>query len=167
MDPKKEPGAKHVIKQLKFGTDTWTKANGTQKIVDYIVLEYAEGGELFDFVADTGRLDENMTRYYFKQLLDGLEFIHNRGFCHRDLKPENLLLDAHGNLKIADFGYAAPAKGKDSQGNLRTQCGTVSYMAPEILYGQKYKGTQVDVFCAGSMLFIMFAASPAFLHACP
>ena len=145
----------------------WTKANGSQKKVDYIVLEYAEGGELFDFIADTGKLDEKMTRYYFKQLLDGLEFVHNRGFCHRDLKPENLLLDSHGNLKIADFGFAAPAKGTDNQGNLRTQCGTVSYMAPEILLRRPYKGPQVDVFSAGSMLFIMFSACPAFEHAAP
>ena len=133
--------------------------------MDYLILEYAEGGELFDFIADTGKLDQNMTRYYFKQLLDGLEFIHNRGFVHRDLKPENLLLDSKGNLKIADFGYAAVTTGTDNKGNLKTKCGTVSYMAPEVLYNLKYKGTPADVFCAGSMLFIMFAACPAFEHA--
>ena len=106
------PGSKYVTRQLDYGLDSCTNSRGEKRKVFYIVLEYAAGGELFDFLANTGRLDENWCRYYFKQLMEGLDFIHKRGFVHRDLKPENLMLDSEGNLKIADFGFSAPVEGK-------------------------------------------------------
>lgn len=62
------------------------------------------------------------------------------GVAHRDLKPENLLLDKKYNLKIADFGFAAPVQGKDNSGTLKTRCGTMNYMAPEIHLNQPYSG---------------------------
>lgn len=101
-------------------------------MVSYIVLELALGGELFDFVANSGRFEEPAARYYFKQFLEGLDYVHQKGFTHRDLKPENLLLDHQFTLKIADFGFAAPVEGKDGSGNLTTKLGTLNYMAPEI-----------------------------------
>jgi len=100
-------------------------------------------------------------------MLHGLDFIHQKGFCHRDLKPENLLLSANGGLKLADFGFAAPVSGKDGYGNLMTFLGTISYMAPEILFKQLYKGRSVDVFAAGAMLFIMLTGCPPFEIAAP
>jgi len=66
---------------------------GKKRLVDYIVLELAAGGELFDFIALSGAFDEPTARYYFKQFMEGLAFCHENGICHRDLKPENLLLD--------------------------------------------------------------------------
>ena len=77
------------------------------KTVNFIVLELIGGGELFDFVALGGRLTEAQARYYYRQLLGGLDYMHKKGFAHRDLKPENLMLDKAFNLKIADFGFAA------------------------------------------------------------
>ena len=76
--------------------------------VFYVVLEIASGGEVFDFIANTGRFQERVARYFFKQLLEGLDHVHMNGHAHRDLKPENLLMDKDFNLKIADFGFAAP-----------------------------------------------------------
>lgn len=82
--------------------------------------------------------------------------MHNAGVCHRDLKPENLMLDANYNLKVADFGFAAPISGRDGKsGKLHTQLGTASYMAPEIHLGKPYEGGAVDVLATGIILFVM------------
>eukprot|EP01032_Pedospumella_encystans_P033552 gene33552-37920_t len=69
----------------------------------FIVLELVTGGELFDKIVQVGKLSEEQARFYFQQLVEGVEYCHKLGVCHRDLKPENLLLDEHGNLKISDF----------------------------------------------------------------
>ena len=104
----------------------------------FIVIELVTGGELFDKIVSAGRLDEDKARFYFRQLVDGVEYCHNKGVCHRDLKPENLLLDENGMLKISDFGLSALYDG-DADGNnsrsqlLHTTCGTPNYVAPEVL----------------------------------
>jgi serine/threonine protein kinase len=83
----------NVVKQIEFGRDWLVKDSGKKKEVHFIVLELCNGGELFDFVANSGRFKEPVARYYFKQFLDGLDYCHQHGVTHRDLKPENLLLD--------------------------------------------------------------------------
>lgn len=98
----------HVINQIEYGVGTYVKNSGAKREVIYIVLELALGGELFNYIANTGRFEEPLARYFFKQLLQGLNYCHEMGVAHRDLKPENLLLDKNYNLKIADFGFAAP-----------------------------------------------------------
>ena len=72
--------------------------------------------------------------------MNGLGYCHGRGVVHRDLKPENLLLDQFYNIKIADFGFAAPFDGRDGSGKLSTKLGTMNYMAPEIHINQPYEG---------------------------
>jgi serine/threonine protein kinase len=143
------------------------KSNGKKKETQYIVLELANGGEVFDFVAISGRFEEPMARYFFKQFLSGLQYCHSQGIAHRDLKPENLLLDNQYNLKIADFGFAGPIAGRDGTGNLTTKLGTMNYMAPEIHLNQPYKGECIDVFSAAIILFIMVAQHPPFTSAIP
>jgi serine/threonine protein kinase len=100
-------------------------------------------------------------------LLEGLSYLHNAGFVHRDLKPENLMLDSNFNLKIADFGFAAPAKGKTGEGMLETQLGTASYMAPEIHLGKAYSGPSVDLFASAIILFVVLTQRPPFSSANP
>ena len=123
------------------------------------MLELAQGGCLFDIIAQTGRMSEDLARYYFKQFMEGLDHCHTAGVSHRDLKPENLLLGEDYNLKLADFGYAAPVTGRDGSGYLETHCGTMGYMAPEIHLRQKYNGQSVDLFSAAIILFIIQTSS--------
>ena len=100
-----------------------------------------------------------MARYFFLQLLDGIQYCYKKGIAHRDLKPENLLFDEKFNLKIADFGHSQFLK-KYEDGKLRTVAGTPSYMAPEMhLLKQEiikeYDGLTIDLFSAGMSLFAM------------
>ena len=66
----------------------------------------AFGGELFEYLSTTGKFDEKTSRFFFHNLVAGLEHMHNKGIAHRDIKPENILFDGNFNLKIADFGFS-------------------------------------------------------------
>jgi serine/threonine protein kinase len=94
------------------------------------VLEYVEGGELFDYLVSQGRLPPDEASRYFQQIVSGVDYCHRFNICHRDLKPENLLLDAERNIKIADFGMAAL---EPSDKLLETSCGSPHYASPEIV----------------------------------
>ena len=128
----------NVLKYIHSGTGEYLKNDGRKKVVNYLVLEIAEGGEIFDFVAETGAFSEREARYFFKKILEGLDHCHLMGIAHRDLKPENLLLDNQYNIKIADFGFAGPVNGRSGNGYSTTKLGTLNYMAPEIILNQPY-----------------------------
>ncbi|KAL1970344.1 hypothetical protein VTN77DRAFT_5504 [Rasamsonia byssochlamydoides] len=118
----------------------------------YLVLEYVEGGELFDYVSTHGPLPEEEAVRLFRQIISGLAYCHRFNICHRDLKPENILLDANHNIKLADFGMAAlqPA------GHwLNTSCGSPHYAAPEIIYGRRYRGDKADIWSCGIILYAL------------
>ncbi|KAJ6151293.1 hypothetical protein N7470_007887 [Penicillium chermesinum] len=118
----------------------------------YLVLEYVEGGELFDYVSQKGPLHEQEAVRIFRQIIAGLGYCHRFNICHRDLKPENILLDGKNNVKLADFGMAAlqPA------GHwLNTSCGSPHYAAPEIIYGRKYRGDRADMWSCGIILYAL------------
>lgn len=158
----------NIVNLIEYGQDGVIKrSNGTTESVIYIVLELAPGGELFDYVAQTGRFSEPIARAYFHQLINGLEYVHNKGITHRDLKPENVLFDQYFNLKIADFGFAIGTEGRDGSGYCKTKLGTESYMAPEIHMRKPYIGTSVDLFACAIILFITFTQHPPFTKAVP
>lgn len=125
----------------------------------YFVLDLAEGGELFNKLAEEGALSEALARSYFQQLIDALDYMHKRNAIHRDLKPENLLLDSSGHLKIADFGLSVLSQGECC---LKTRCGTPNYVAPEIFSSDGYAGPPVDVWSAGVILYVMLSATLPF-----
>ncbi|CAG9318615.1 unnamed protein product [Blepharisma stoltei] len=129
----------------------------------YIVEELCINGELFDIINRTGAFNENVARFYFHQLIAGLECCHNSGITHRDLKAENILFDPNFNLKISDFGFSASILGRD--GFLKTKGKNELYMAPEMLTSQPYQGPGVDIFAAGVILFIMTSKDPPFQRA--
>lgn len=137
------------------------KTDGSKIVINYMALELAKGGEIFDFIAESGRFSEKVARYYFHQLISALEYMHKQGLYHRDLKPENLLLDEQFNLKIADFGFAT------SEDISVTRKGTYGYMAPEVLEGSSYRGEEADLFAAGVILFILATQHPPFIRAEP
>ncbi|XP_048568151.1 CBL-interacting protein kinase 30-like isoform X2 [Triticum urartu] len=126
----------------------------------YFVMEYASGGELFARLAESTRFPEPVARRYFQQLITAVEFCHSRGVYHRDLKPENLLLDAHGNLKVSDFGLSALADGASRHRGdalLHTTCGTPAYVAPEVILKRGYDGAKADIWSCGVILFVLLA----------
>ena len=102
----------------------------------FLVLDLAEGGELFNKLAQDGPLPEDIARSYFQQLIDALSYMHSLKITHRDLKPENLLLDEKGQLKLADFGLSIMSN--NSSDLLKTRCGTPNYVAPEILVSRRH-----------------------------
>ncbi|KAJ7568179.1 hypothetical protein O6H91_01G021600 [Diphasiastrum complanatum] len=123
----------------------------------YIVLELVTGGELFDRIVHQGRLQEDVARRYFQQLINAVDYCHSRGVYHRDLKPENLLLDAKGNLKISDFGLSALPQQLWADGLLHTTCGTPNYVSPEVINNKGYDGAKADLWSCGVILFVLMA----------
>ncbi|XP_024386827.1 CBL-interacting serine/threonine-protein kinase 9 [Physcomitrium patens] len=123
----------------------------------YIVLEYVTGGELFNKIAQQGRLSEDEARKYFQQLIDAVDYCHSRQVYHRDLKPENLLLDSKGNLKISDFGLSALPQQFREDGLLHTTCGTPNYVAPEVIMDKGYSGATADLWSCGVILYVLMA----------
>ena len=118
----------------------------------YIIMEYCQKGELFDYIVDKEKLSENEASMFFYQLINGVSYIHKMGIAHRDLKPENLLLTKDKILKIIDFGLSHEFDGFIL---LKTKCGSPSYAAPELIKGKKYDGFEIDVWCCGIILYAM------------
>jgi len=137
---------KNVLKYISMRTI------GEETIELY--LEYAGNGELFDQIEPDVGLEPTRAQDYFRQLLNGLQYLHSNGIVHRDIKPENLLLDGNNVLKISDFGMATIFKHNGSERLLNTKCGTLPYAAPEVL-NEDYRGEPVDVWSSGVVLVTM------------
>ncbi|GAB2294191.1 CBL-interacting serine/threonine-protein kinase 1 [Dionaea muscipula] len=121
----------------------------------YMVLEYVDGGELFNKIASRGKVSEEHGRKLFQQLIDGVSYCHDKGIFHRDLKLENILIDAKGNIKVSDFGLSALPQHFRDDGLLHTTCGTPNYVAPEILANRGYDGATSDIWSCGVILYVI------------
>jgi protein-serine/threonine kinase len=153
-----------------------------------IILEYASGGELFDYILNHRYLKDGAARRLFAQLISGVGYLHKKGIVHRDLKLENLLLDRNRNIIITDFGFANTFNAADELGEeiefnlgnkdfvrsmgleatdgnrrgdlMQTSCGSPCYAAPELVVSDSlYTGRKVDVWSCGVIL-VSFLHTP-------
>jgi len=158
----KEPH-RNIIKLVDYYPKAdYIKKNGKVKKVFALVLELAEGGDLFECIKVLESFREDIARTYFHELIETIEFLHEKGIIHRDIKPDNLLLGADFSLKLADFSFATFALTENDTPLQRELFGTVNYMAPELLAGNNYIGQCVDLFSCGVILFLMVVGQPPF-----
>ncbi|CAH8587993.1 unnamed protein product [Schistosoma turkestanicum] len=122
-------------------------------------MEYASGGEVFDYLVSHGKMNEKDARCKFRQIVSAVQYCHQKMIVHRDLKAENLLLDAELNIKIADFGFSNYFSNSQK---LDTFCGSPPYAAPELFLGRKYEGPEVDVWSLGVILYTLVSGTLPF-----
>lgn len=132
----------------------------------YSVLEYYDGGELFDVVDEHGALSEPQAKVQFKHVIDGLSYLQHRGVCHRDMSLENLLLCRDGRVVIIDFGMCLrvpvhPDTGAVFPMPAQGRCGKVNYMSPEVFESKEpFNGLLADIWALGVILFILLVGVP-------
>ena len=121
----------------------------------YIITEYCDGGELFDFIISRNRVEEPLAKRLFKQIVLTVAYMHQQGVIHRDLKPENILLTQNKNIKIIDFGLASD----HAYEPLHDRCGSPCYIAPESLTETEYYGIPADIWSLGVILYTLVDGS--------
>lgn len=114
----------------------------------YLILEYVSSGTLFSTLKKNKCMDEKKAFKYFIQTCSAIYFLHENNLIHRDIKPENLLVDVNDNIKLCDFGWCIELE----IGNRKTFCGTVEYMAPEVVREIPYDGS-IDIWSIGVLLY--------------
>ena len=127
----------------------FVQANQKDQTIKYLAMEVWKYGDLYNWVVDTGVFDENLARYYFMQMVDGIGHLHSKGISHRDIKLDNVLLTDDYQLKIADLGLAS------EKATCSDLIGTDGYIAPEIYLQNSYDWKAADIFALGVMLFIL------------
>lgn len=125
----------------------------------YLVTEFAANGEVFDHLAQYGRMTEQEAVRVFAQLISAVDFCHKKGIVHRDLKAENVLLDKDMNIKLTDFGFSNTF---EEGVPLSTWCGSPPYAAPEVFLGYKYDGPKSDIWSLGVVLYTMVCGALPF-----
>ncbi|KAM3874324.1 testis-specific serine/threonine-protein kinase 3-like [Diretmus argenteus] len=137
------------------GVTLWP--NGAFLPKAYIVMELCSDGDLMTYIVKNGRLTEDQSHCYFKQLAAAMKYLHNKGIVHRDLKCDNLLLD-NLDLKVCDFGLSRKVKYSAKSHAVvlsTTNCGTKQYMAPEVIKKIPYDPKAADVWSMGVTLYEM------------
>ncbi|XP_052025356.1 sperm motility kinase Y-like [Apodemus sylvaticus] len=125
----------------------------------YLVMEFVEGQQLYQYIKNSGHIEEDEARKIFKQLIAAVSYCHEHGIVHRDLKPDNILIDNNGKIKIIDFGLSTKVK----PGQMLSQhCGSYSFGAPEFFLGKRYDGTKSDSWTLGVVLYFMIVGKVPF-----
>lgn len=132
----------------------------------FFVLEFCAGGELFFHMMKRNRFDENTAKFYFCEVLLGLEYLHSRNILYRDLKPENVLLDLDGHVRLTDFGLSKEETCSNSSSSstgpaaekFTSFVGTAGYLSPEMIKREGH-GKPLDFYCLGCLLYVMLTGS--------
>jgi serine/threonine protein kinase len=141
----------NIIRTHHVEQERDTLSKGTLRKVSFNIMEYAPNGDFFDFVMNLNQLiDDKMVRTYFRQLIDGIEYLHAKGVSHMDLKLENLLLGKDFSLKIADFDLSYI----DGDSTIISR-GTKFYRPPELIQGRCFNTKASDIYSAGIILFTL------------
>ncbi|OBT89786.1 hypothetical protein VE02_00877 [Pseudogymnoascus sp. 03VT05] len=127
----------------------------------FLILEFAKRGELYKHLRREGRFPEWKAATYIAQMASALKFLHRKHVIHRDIKPENILVGIHGKLKIADFGWSVHAPSN----RRTTMCGTMDYLAPEIVNHYTYN-TAVDLWSLGVLMYELLVGEAPFEDTC-
>ncbi|XP_059152888.1 testis-specific serine/threonine-protein kinase 1-like [Physella acuta] len=125
-----------------------------------IIMEYAERGDLLDYIKRRGALEENVAGHVFAQVCQGVAYLHGREICHRDLKCENILLRRDMTAILSDFGFSRTLPNNSFLSS--TYCGSAAYASPELLRGKPYRPLQSDIWSLGCIVFIMVTGQMPF-----
>jgi protein kinase A len=123
-------------------------------------MDLCTGGEMFFHLGKVQKFTEDQARFYFSELLLGLEYLHNMDIVYRDIKPENILIDIDGHIKIADFGLSKIIAPRQRSYSF---CGSPEYMCPEILMGEGHD-RRADIYCIGALLYELVVGFPPHLN---
>jgi len=141
----------NVVRNLYFEDERKARFDGLPLQISYTIMEYAEHGDFYTFLKNHSKdMDDKLARTYFRQLIDGLEYLHNNDVAHMDLKLNNLLIDSDFNLKIADFDLSH--YGDDA---IIISNGTKFYRAPEVAHGKCNNPKVADIYSVGIVLFLL------------
>ena len=127
----------------------------------YLVTEFLQGGELFFHIKRKKCFKESPAKFYMAQIFLAIDYLHKAGYIYRDLKPENILIDKEGNIKLTDFGLSKMIPNEENNINSNTICGTLEYMAPEIIKGKNYDKS-ADWYSFGIVLYQMICGDVPF-----
>lgn len=139
----------------------------------FLILDFCAGGELFFKLSNipNGKMSENQARFYFAEILEAIDYLHQNNILYRDLKPENIVLDELGHIKLTDFGLSKLNFKREDRAY--SFCGSPEYMAPEMLTTEKhrmmgnapmYHNKNLDFYHLGALLFEMLTGLPPFYN---
>ena len=117
----------------------------------YILMEFAKNGNLYSLIRRRNGMNEKNAYKYFSQIVNAVYFLHKNNIIHRDIKPENIVLDENENCKLCDFGWSIILNDNSKR---NTFCGTLEYMAPEIINNEGYEKS-IDIWSLGILLYEM------------
>ncbi|MFD2675092.1 Stk1 family PASTA domain-containing Ser/Thr kinase [Gulosibacter bifidus] len=150
-----------IVRVFDAGEDTFVRGDGFEIVVPYIVMEYVDGQQLSDHIAE-GQLSNEKIEKYMTEILTSLEYSHRAGVVHRDIKPGNVMISTADEVKVTDFGIARAIS--DTTGTIAQTTailGTASYFSPEQARGEQVDGRS-DLYSAGIVLYEMLTGRVPF-----